>query len=179
MTPDAKKPIESEVPISGKGLTFCQIKEIMSLMKKEGITHFRMGEGETRLSIRREIPPVIGTTQGCAQSLTADPCREDTSSGDMSGSSEIVRTGHVVTSPVVGVFYDTPAPDQPPYVEVGSVVKKGDVLCIIEAMKLMNEVTSPVAGTVTEILTRKASRVEFGQELFVIEPGEKKENEHE
>lgn len=179
MTPEAKKSIEPEAPISGKGLNFCQIKEIMSLMKKEGITHFRMGEGENRLSISREPATLIGTAQGCAQPLVPDPCREDPSSGDVSGSSETARTGHVVTSPVVGVFYDTPAPDQPPYVEVGSFVKKGDVLCIIEAMKLMNEVTSPVAGTVTEILTRKASRVEFGQELFVIEPGEKKENEYE
>ncbi|MBN1775382.1 MAG: acetyl-CoA carboxylase biotin carboxyl carrier protein [Clostridiales bacterium] len=179
MTPEAKKSNESEAPISGKGLTFCQIKEIMSLMKKEGITHFRMGEGEGRLSISRAPATVIGTAQGCAQPVFPDPCRDETPFDVGSNPSESVRTGHVVTSPVVGVFYDTPAPDQAPYVEVGSIVKKGDVLCIIEAMKLMNEVTSPVSGTVTEILVQKASRVEFGQELFIIEPSENKEYTHE
>ncbi len=179
MTPETKKSNESETPISGKGLTFCQIKEIMSLMKKEGITHFRMGQGEGRLSISRKPDTVIGTTQGCTQPVFQDLCREEASSGEALNSSESARTGHAVTSPVVGVFYDTPAPDQSPYVEVGSIVKKGDVLCIIEAMKLMNEVTSPVSGTVTEILVQKASRVEFGQELFIIEPSENKEYTHE
>jgi acetyl-CoA carboxylase biotin carboxyl carrier protein len=179
MTPEAKKTSEPEAPISVTGLSFCQLKEIMSLMKKEGITHFRMGEGETRLSIRREQKAVFGTAQGCAQPVYLDSCREDDSSVGDSMPVESIRTGHVVTSPVVGVFYDTPAPDQSPYVEVGSVVKKGDVLCIIEAMKLMNEVTSPVSGTVAEILVQQASRVEFGQELFVIEPNDSKEYAHE
>jgi acetyl-CoA carboxylase biotin carboxyl carrier protein len=178
MTPDAKKTNDQETPISSTGLSFRQLKEIMSLMKKEGITHFRMGEGENRLSISRDPGVMIGTTQGCAQPINSDPGREEESAAEAS-LFESVRTGHVVTSPVVGVFYDTPAPDQPPYVEVGSVVKKGDVLCIIEAMKLMNEVTSPVSGTVTEIRIQKASRVEFGQALFVIEPSENKEYAHE
>ncbi len=179
MTPEAKKSNEPEAPIRVTGLSFCQLKEIMSLMKKEGITHFRMGEGENRLSISREQKAIFGTAQGCAQPVYSDSCREENSSAGDSLPVESIRTGHVVTSPVVGVFYDTPAPDQSPYVEVGSIVKKGDVLCIIEAMKLMNEVTSPVSGTVAEILVQKASRVEFGQELFVIEPNDSKEYAYE
>jgi acetyl-CoA carboxylase biotin carboxyl carrier protein len=80
------------------------------------------------------------------------------------------KPGHGVTSPFVGTFYRTPAPDQPSFVEVGSVVKKGQVLCIIEAMKLMNEIEADVAGRVAEILVENGQPVEFGQTLFRIEP---------
>ena len=80
------------------------------------------------------------------------------------------KKGHVITSPFVGTFYRTPAPDQPPFVEVGSSVRKGQTLCIIEAMKLMNEIESEVGGKVAEILVENAQPVEFGQALFRIEP---------
>jgi acetyl-CoA carboxylase biotin carboxyl carrier protein len=78
--------------------------------------------------------------------------------------------GHVVTSPFVGTFYRAPSPDSPPFVEVGTVVKKGQVLCIVEAMKLMNEIESEVAGKVAEIYVTNATPVEFGAKLFRIEP---------
>jgi acetyl-CoA carboxylase biotin carboxyl carrier protein len=80
------------------------------------------------------------------------------------------KKGHIVTSPFVGTFYRSPAPDQPPFVEVGTVVRKGQVLCIVEAMKLMNEIESDVAGKVAEVLVENAQPVEFGQPLFRIEP---------
>ena len=80
------------------------------------------------------------------------------------------KTGNVVASPFVGTFYRTPAPDQPAFVEVGSVVKKGQVLCIIEAMKLMNEIEADEPGKITEILVENGQPVEFGQPLFRIEP---------
>jgi acetyl-CoA carboxylase biotin carboxyl carrier protein len=75
-----------------------------------------------------------------------------------------------VTSPMVGTFYRAPAPDAPPYVDVGARVAVGDTLCIIEAMKLMNELESEVAGTIAEILVENAEPVEYGQPLFRIEP---------
>lgn len=80
------------------------------------------------------------------------------------------KKGHLITSPFVGTFYRSPAPDQPVYVEVGSQVKKGQVLCIVEAMKLMNEIESEVSGRVVEILAQNAQPVEFGQPLYRIEP---------
>ena len=80
--------------------------------------------------------------------------------------------GRLITSPVVGVFYASPAPDQDPFVSQGSVVTAGAPLGIIEAMKLMNEVTSPADGTVTEILIENGQRVEYGQPLFRIEENE-------
>jgi acetyl-CoA carboxylase biotin carboxyl carrier protein len=172
MTTESKKTNDHDTVIGDSGLSFCQIKELMTLMNKEGITRFQMGDGCGRIVIRRDKTKVFGVAEGCVQTVPLNPCRETENISEGLNATGKVRTGHVVTSPVVGVFYDTPAPDQPPYVSVGSTVGKGDVLCIIEAMKLMNEVTSPISGTITEILVEKANRVEFGQELFVIEPGE-------
>jgi acetyl-CoA carboxylase biotin carboxyl carrier protein len=80
------------------------------------------------------------------------------------------KPGALVTSPFVGTFYRAPSPESPPYVEVGAKVKKGQVLCIVEAMKLMNEIEAEVEGTVAEILVANATPVEFGQPLFRIEP---------
>jgi acetyl-CoA carboxylase biotin carboxyl carrier protein len=75
---------------------------------------------------------------------------------------------HVINSPIVGTFYRAPAPDAPPFVEVGSRVKRGQVLCIIEAMKLMNELESDVDGVVVEIYPQNAQAIQFGEPLFAI-----------
>jgi len=179
MTAETKVTKEKEASVCENGLSFSQLKEIMSHMKKEGITHFRMGEGSCKLSISREAVTVRMDSNGGAGSFRNEPCGDNSESSVNAELEEPVFSGHVVTSPVVGVFYDAPAPDQDPYVAVGSYVNKGEVLCIIEAMKLMNEVTSPVSGVVTAILVSKASRVEFGHKLFVIEPGAKQEADHE
>ncbi|MGB9109262.1 MAG: acetyl-CoA carboxylase biotin carboxyl carrier protein, partial [Telluria sp.] len=77
-------------------------------------------------------------------------------------------TGHVVKSPMVGTFYRSSAPGAPAFVEVGATVKEGDTLCIIEAMKLLNEIDSDISGTVTKVLVENGQPVEFGQPLFVI-----------
>jgi len=76
----------------------------------------------------------------------------------------------LVTSPFVGTFYRAPSPDSPPFVEVGAIVKKGQSLCIVEAMKLMNEIEAEMPGKIAEILVANATPVEFGQVLFRIEP---------
>uniref|UniRef100_A0A7C4TGE8 Biotin carboxyl carrier protein of acetyl-CoA carboxylase n=1 Tax=candidate division WOR-3 bacterium TaxID=2052148 RepID=A0A7C4TGE8_UNCW3 len=75
-----------------------------------------------------------------------------------------------IRSPIVGTFYRAPAPDAPPYVEVGDIVKPGQVVCIVEAMKLMNEIESDVAGRIVEILVKNEEPVEYNQELFLVEP---------
>ncbi|HEC78329.1 MAG TPA: acetyl-CoA carboxylase biotin carboxyl carrier protein [candidate division WOR-3 bacterium] len=75
-----------------------------------------------------------------------------------------------IKSPIVGTFYRAPAPDAPPYVEIGDVVKPGQVVCIVEAMKLMNEIESDVAGKIVKILVKNEDPVEYNQELFLIEP---------
>ncbi|RCK74043.1 MAG: Biotin carboxyl carrier protein of acetyl-CoA carboxylase [Ignavibacteriae bacterium] len=83
---------------------------------------------------------------------------------------EETKKFHEVRSPIVGTFYRAPAPDADPYVEVGKIVNKGDVLCIIEAMKLMNEIESDVSGRIVKILVENAQPVEYNQVLFLIEP---------
>ena len=86
-----------------------------------------------------------------------------------SGSTAPSQPGaHILTSPIVGTFYRAPSPDSSPFVEVGSRVKRGQVLCIIEAMKLMNEIESDVAGVIVEIYPQNAQAVEFGEPLFAI-----------
>lgn len=89
--------------------------------------------------------------------LQSKPRRTEPAAGDK-----------IVTAPIVGTFYRASAPDQPPFVKVGDTIAKGDVVCIIEAMKFMNEVISEVDGTITEILVEDAQFVEFGQELFRV-----------
>ncbi len=81
------------------------------------------------------------------------------------------KPGAIVNSPFVGTFYRAPSPDSPPFVDVGAKVKKGQTLCIVEAMKLMNEIESEVDGTVAEIFVQNATPVEFGEPLFRIVPG--------
>lgn len=155
------------------GLTFEQLKELMAVMRKEGVSEFRMGSGENKIAIFRECEIFEASPMSQNSYASNNTCGSDRRPFTDTEPSEkpAPSTGHPVTSPVVGVFYDSPAPDQDPYVSVGDYVQKGDVLCIVEAMKLMNEVTSPVSGVVTEILADRACRVEFGQALFIIEPG--------
>ena len=86
-----------------------------------------------------------------------------------SGEEEPALDGHVLSSPIVGTFYAAPSPDAPPYVEVGSSVEKGQVVCIVEAMKLMNEIEADVSGVVTTVVPGNGDAVEFGAPLFVIQ----------
>lgn len=158
-----------QVHLCDSGLNFEQIKELMTHMKKEGVTQFELGEGKTKLVVSRE-KEVLYT--GAPAFTPYEPITPLASAETAVETNEVTTPiGEAVTSPVVGVFYEAPAPDQDPYVSVGAFVKKGDVLCIVEAMKLMNEVTSPATGVVKEICVKNASRVEYGQTLFRIEPG--------
>ena len=110
-------------------------------------------------------PPAPGAQTASPDASTAP------SAASEEGGEDIDRSGLVdVTSPMVGTFYRAPAPDAPPYVETGGRVAKGETLCIIEAMKLMNELEAELAGTVREILVENGEPVEYGQVLFRIDP---------
>jgi acetyl-CoA carboxylase biotin carboxyl carrier protein len=107
-------------------------------------------------------PPFAGL--GAAPAATGSgPAAAPAAAGPPAGS-------HILTSPIVGTFYRASSPDAPPFVEIGSRVKKGQVLCIIEAMKLMNEIESDVDGVVAEVYPQNAQAVEFGEPLFAIQP---------
>ena len=102
--------------------------------------------------------PAAATREAAPQ-----PALEDVPAAD-----EPALDGHVLTSPIVGTFYAAPSPDSPPYVEVGAQVEKGQVVCIVEAMKLMNEIEADVSGTVSSVVPDNGDPVEFGAPLFVI-----------
>ena len=121
-------------------------------------------------------PPASGGAQAANEAGPDDTSTAPAPDAAENGTAEAEETEaaaeeHVVKAPIVGTFYRAPSPDDPPFVEVGDEVQEGDVLCIIEAMKLMNEIECETAGTVKEILVEDAEPVEFDQPLFVLDEG--------
>jgi len=120
--------------------------------------------------------PASGSAQATNEAAPDDTSTAPASDASENGTAEAEETEaaaeeHVVKAPIVGTFYRAPSPDDPPFVEVGDEVEEGDVLCIIEAMKLMNEIECETSGTVKEILVEDAEPVEFDQPLFILDEG--------
>ena len=147
-----------------------KLKTLIELVESSGIAELEISEGEERVRITRSLPghaamlPVAPPSNETPTSLGAAngvPAAAPTSA---SPSTE----GHVVKSPMVGTFYRSASPGAKPFVEVGDSVQVGDPLCIIEAMKLMNEIEADAAGTVKAILIENGQPVEYGQPLIVI-----------
>ena len=134
------------------------IKALAELVSKNNLSALEYSEGETHLRI-----------ENAPRTVTAAPAVEAAPVAAADAGADF-NAAKMVTSPMVGVFYASPSPTDPPFVTVGSKVKKGDVLCIIEAMKLMNEITAEEMGTVREVCVKDADPVEFGTVLFYIEP---------
>ena len=139
-----------------------ELKELIEAVDKSTLSSFKVvaENGET-VSIKREIQsaPVVVTAESAP---VVQPVAE--SAPQQSAEPQ----GTPVKAPMVGVFYAAPSPDAKPYVSVGSTVKEGDTLCIIEAMKLMNEITAEQGGTITEICVKNGDIIEYGQTLFYI-----------
>ena len=114
----------------------------------------------------QQAPATEPTQDGAS---TSNPAQETAENGTAEAEADPTAEEHVVKAPIVGTFYRAPSPDSDPFVEVGDSVGEGDVLCIIEAMKLMNEIECETSGTIQEILVEDAEPVEFDQPLFVIE----------
>ncbi|WP_225410979.1 acetyl-CoA carboxylase biotin carboxyl carrier protein [Stigmatella hybrida] len=158
------------------------LRQIVEMLEASDVTRLVWQRGDERLYIRRGHgpAPTIVHAAPVSPSVSPVPAAEYPSSAPARAQASAPaaaapaaaaqKPGQLITSPFVGTFYRTPAPDQPSFVEVGTVVKKGQVLCIVEAMKLMNEIESETAGRVAEILVENGQPVEFGQALFRIEP---------
>ena len=153
------------------------LRQIVEILEASEVTRLFWRRGNERLVIRRGPLPVHTVVQpvsaGPAVTVTAPAPAElpkPAAAAPKAETPAAEKPGQLVTSPFVGTFYRTPAPDQPPFVDVGTVVKKGQVLCIIEAMKLMNEIEAETPGKITEVLAQNGIPVEFGQPLFRIEP---------
>lgn len=147
-----------------------EIKDMIELMKAvsdNGLTVFELEQGDVKLTMKREKKVVAAYTAGtgfAVQQMSAEePVFEETV---RTGSAPVI--GNMIVSPLVGTFYASPAPDAENFVKVGDHVKKGQVVGIVEAMKLMNEIESEFDGVVEEILVSNEDTVEYGQPLFRI-----------
>ena len=145
------------------------IEHLIKVLDDSDIDSLEIERGGTRIRLgKTPIHPVtVGSppSQG-EQAVSSDPLVQDSPTSFDAKSGSLVE----VTSPMVGTFYSAPTPDAPSYVEIDAEVKPGDGLCIIEAMKLMNELEAEVAGTIVEICVENAQPVEYGQVLFLIDP---------
>lgn len=151
-----------------------EIRTLAEIMSENGLTAIEITEGESNIRLEKNppacvpaapmpIPAVVPAAPVQAAPAAEAPAQESAvpASGSFSNLTE-------VKSPMVGVFYDSPSPEADPYVKVGDKVKKGDVLCIIEAMKLLNEITAEQDGEIVDICAHNADVVEYGQTLFKI-----------
>lgn len=143
-----------------------KLKKLIDLVQESGIAELEVTEGEEKVRIAR-------TNAGSAQvympqpaPMHAAPAQTAAATAD---AAPVEPAGHTLKAPMVGTFYRSPSPGSPAFVEVGQSVTKGQTLCIIEAMKLLNEIESDMAGTVKAILVENGQPVEYGQPLFVIE----------
>ena len=148
-----------------------KLKTLIELVESSGIAELEISEGEERVRITRSLPPGTpsATAQGAqmiAPAAAAALASSQATSGAVAPQAE--SEGHVVKSPMVGTFYRSASPGAKPFVEIGDEVQVGDPLCIIEAMKLMNEIEADRAGVVKAILIENGQPVEYGQALVVI-----------
>jgi acetyl-CoA carboxylase biotin carboxyl carrier protein len=148
-----------------------KLKTLIDLVAESDIAELEVTEGESKVRIVKSsaIPQnqmVMMQPQGMQQHYA--PAHAPAAAAAPVAAVVAEPTGHIVKSPMVGTFYRSSAPGSPAFVEVGSNIKEGETLCIIEAMKLLNEIDSDISGVVTKILVENGQPVEFGQPLFVI-----------
>ena len=156
-----------------------KLKTLVDLVAESGISELEITEAEGKVRIVKASPQLALPPQAYAypaQALLAQPPAPLVTPAAAAGAgpaaagpAAVALTGQVVKSPMVGTFYRSPNPESPAFTDPGKPVKIGDTLCIIEAMKLMNEIESEYAGTVREILVENGQPVEYGQPLFVID----------
>jgi acetyl-CoA carboxylase biotin carboxyl carrier protein len=149
-----------------------KIKKLIELLEESGLAEIEITEGEESVRIARNSPHAQVVTQYAAAPApmaAAAPAPAATSAAPAPAPAPATRDENLVTAPMVGTFYGSPAPGAKSFVEVGQEVRVGQVLCIIEAMKMMNQIESERAGKVVAVLAKNGEPVEFGQPLFAIE----------
>ena len=146
-----------------------KVKKLIELLEESGIAEIEISEGEESVRISRYSPSAPATTlvQGVAAPTLPPPLPGTEASA--TGPIDARGGGHEVTAPMVGTFYSGPSPGAKAFVEIGTEVAVGDTLCIVEAMKMMNQIESDFSGRIVSILVENGAPVEFGQVLFIIE----------
>lgn len=148
-----------------------EIRTLIDLMKKNGLAVFKMEEGDFKITLKTP-EGAIGTTtmvQGSPQHISPAPAAIPASAAAPVAPAESAPADYQeILSPIVGTFYSASSPDAPPFVTVGQKVQADSVVCIIEAMKVMNEIKAEISGTVIEVLVENGKPVQFGQTLFRV-----------
>lgn len=154
-----------------------QLNELLRLIKKLDFAEFKMAEGDFSMTVRSEYKPGhIPAPQIVSMAAPAAPLAAPVAAlpvTDVSAVTEVEEsTGNLleIRSPIVGTFYRAASPDKPPYVKVGDSIAAGDVVCIVEAMKLFNEIESEVSGKIVKVLIEEAKPVEYDQVLYLVDP---------
>ena len=159
-----------------------ELKELIEFLIEKDIAEFELERGDVKVRIKRAgdtvvhageprffaVPPVAASPVELATTASAPAAAPP---APVAPAAPAVEEGlHTVKSPIVGTFYEAPSPGAPPFVKVGDTVELGQVLCIVEAMKLLNEIESDVAGEIVKKLANNGQPIEYGQELFVVRP---------
>jgi acetyl-CoA carboxylase biotin carboxyl carrier protein len=164
------KPVEpEETAMSGK-IDYEEIRKLIGLLEEKNLSVFELEIEGLKVKIARSSPPAAPVA--VAPMAAPAPQTPEAAAAEEARvqAVEAAKGHHLITSPMVGTFYRAPDPTSAPFVDIGDTVKKGQTLCIIEAMKLMNEIEADVNGTIVEIYTDNAKPVEYGQKLFAILP---------
>jgi len=156
-----------------------ELKELIEFLIEKDIAEFELERGDVKVRIKRGVEHVVAPapvthfavhTGGASASEIAAPTPAASPVESATAGPAAEAGLHTVRSPIVGTFYECPSPGSPPFVKPGDVVEVGQVLCIVEAMKLMNEIEADVAGEIVKKLVANGQPIEYGQELFVIRP---------
>lgn len=167
-------------------MTYKEIQDLIKLVVKLELAELKLRDGEFEMSVRtKEYARVKGTQTTSStpvismaapapppapEAPPATPQPQAPSAGEKEESETSSEGMSEIKSPIVGTFYRSPSPDKPPFIKVGDVIKAGDVVCIVEAMKLFNEIESEVSGKIVKVLVEDATPVEYDQALFLVDP---------
>jgi acetyl-CoA carboxylase biotin carboxyl carrier protein len=145
-----------------------KVKKLIELLDESGIAEIEITEGEEAVRISRYAPQFAAPMAAAMPAVAAAPAAAAAPASPIA-KAEAEEDGHIVMAPMVGTFYSASSPGSPPFVQVGDRVAAGDTLCIIEAMKMMNQIEAEVSGTIKSIRVQSGDPVEYGQILFVID----------
>jgi len=190
--PNRRKKAAEPKEIASADMTIEEIRELLAIFNQSGVAELEVQRGDNRVRIRRSspiaqeivvpAPPVAAVPAAApahvanqpaanlANALQIPPPPPDAAQPMTSGRPVVDENTEMVKSPIVGTYYESPSPGSPPFVRIGDQVEVGTVLCIIESMKLMNEIESEVVGTVVAKLVENGRPVEYGEALFAIRP---------
>ncbi len=171
--------------VSVPGVDLSQLERLLAFMSQHGLEEFEYSHGDLRIRLKKpatnsapapqhllKSPEIVVPSP--SPSATPEPASVTQPSRESPPEAERAEDSHIVKSPIVGTYYSAPTPGAEPFVKVGDLVEVGQVLCIIEAMKLMNEIESEVGGEITRIFVENGQPVEYGEPLFAIRPIRKK-----